>query len=114
VITELKTWLREKLSSKNETAKAIDYSLKRWPALTRLLDDGRLCISNNAAERAHRRRASRLDVKACGSVKTSHSSAQMCSIRESLNPQISGFLQRISDNQGQDHQKSHSNKKLAF
>ncbi len=45
---------RAKLSSKNETAKAIDYSLKRWTALTRFLDDGRLCISNNAAERALR------------------------------------------------------------
>jgi hypothetical protein len=31
--------------------KAIDYSLKRWAALTRFLDDGRLCTSNNAAER---------------------------------------------------------------
>jgi transposase len=40
------------LSSKNETAKAIDYSLKGWPALTRFLDDERLCMSNNAAERA--------------------------------------------------------------
>ena len=29
----------------------IDYSLKRWAALTRFLDDGRLCMSNNAAER---------------------------------------------------------------
>ncbi len=45
---------RAKLSAKNETAKAIDYSLKRWPALTRFLDDGRLCMSNNAAERALR------------------------------------------------------------
>src|SRR6201997_2148293 len=57
LIAELKTWLRAqraKLSAKNETAKAIDYSLKRWPALTRFLDDGRLCISNNAAERALR------------------------------------------------------------
>jgi hypothetical protein len=57
LIAELKTWLREqrtKLSAKNETAKAIDYSLKRWTALTRFLDDGRLCISNNAAERALR------------------------------------------------------------
>jgi len=42
------------LSSKNEIAKAIHYSLKRWPALTRFLDDGRLCMSNNAAERALR------------------------------------------------------------
>ena len=57
LIAELKTWLRTqraKLSAKNETAKAIDYSLKRWTALTRFLDDGRLCISNNAAERALR------------------------------------------------------------
>ena len=37
-----------------DTAKAIEYSLKRWPALTRFLGDGRLCISNNAAERALR------------------------------------------------------------
>ena len=47
-------WLREqrrKLSSKSDTAQAIDYSLKRLPALTRFLDDGRLCMSNNAAER---------------------------------------------------------------
>ena len=34
--------------------KAIDYMLKRWPAFTRFLDDGRICLSNNAAERALR------------------------------------------------------------
>jgi transposase len=54
LIGELEAWLREqrrRLSSKSETAKAIDYSLKRWPALTRFLDDGRVCMSNNAAER---------------------------------------------------------------
>lgn len=53
----LEAWLRaqrDRLSAKNELAKAIDYSLKRWPALTRFLDDGRLCLSNNAAERALR------------------------------------------------------------
>src|SRR5205823_1990467 len=57
LIAGLEIWLREqrrKLSSKNDTARAIDYSLKRWAALTRFLDDGRLCISNNAAERALR------------------------------------------------------------
>jgi transposase len=54
LIIELETWLREqrsRLSKNSETAKAIDYSLKRWTALTRFLDDGRLCMSNNAAER---------------------------------------------------------------
>jgi transposase len=35
----------------SETGKAIEYSLKRWPALARFLDNGRLCMSNNAAER---------------------------------------------------------------
>ena len=53
----LEEWLREerrKLSSKSPVAKAIDYSLKRWPAFTRFLDDGRICLSNNAAERAVR------------------------------------------------------------
>ena len=32
----------------------MDYLLKRWPAFTRFLDDGRICLSNNAAERALR------------------------------------------------------------
>src|SRR6266704_6523227 len=57
LVAELETWLRErraKLSGQSETAKAIDYSLKRWAALARFLDDGRLCMSNNAAERALR------------------------------------------------------------
>jgi transposase len=55
--TALETWLRKqraKLSAKNEVAKAIAYSLNRWSGLTRFLDDGRLCMSNNAAERALR------------------------------------------------------------
>jgi transposase len=54
LVAALEAWLHEqrgKLSSKSDTAKAIDYSLKRWIALTRFLDDGRLCMSNNAAER---------------------------------------------------------------
>src|SRR5438552_3637158 len=38
----------------NEVAKAMEYVLKRWPAFTRFLDDGRICLSNNAAERALR------------------------------------------------------------
>jgi transposase len=57
LVDALETWLkgeRKKLSSKAPVAKAIDYSLKRWPAFTRFLDDGRICLSNNAAERAVR------------------------------------------------------------
>lgn len=51
---ELENYMREayaKLSPKSDPAKAIAYSLNRWAALTRFLDDGRLCMTNNAAER---------------------------------------------------------------
>jgi hypothetical protein len=52
LVGELERWLeseRRKLSSKNPLAKAIDYSLKRWSTFTRFLDDGRICMTNNAA-----------------------------------------------------------------
>ena len=42
------------LSPNNQVAKAIAYSLNAWDALVRFLDDGRLCMTNNAAERALR------------------------------------------------------------
>ncbi len=45
---------RPKLSRGNDLAKAMDYMLKRWPAFTRFLNDGRVCLSNNAAERGLR------------------------------------------------------------
>src|SRR5262245_7139706 len=57
LVTELKLWLhaqRAKLSAHSETAKAIAYSLNRWNGLVRFLDDGRLCMTNNAAECALR------------------------------------------------------------
>jgi len=57
LVIALESWLREqrvRVSKNSETGKAIDYSLKRWTALTRFLDDGRLCMSNNAAERVLR------------------------------------------------------------
>ena len=42
------------LSRKSETALAIRYALSRWTALTRYIDDGRVEIDNNAAERSLR------------------------------------------------------------
>jgi transposase len=57
LVASLHTWMREqraKLSRHNDLAKAMDYILKRWDAFTRFLDDGRVCLSNNAAERALR------------------------------------------------------------
>jgi hypothetical protein len=41
---------RAKLSQHNAVTKAIDYMLTRWPAFTRFLETGRICLTNNAAE----------------------------------------------------------------
>lgn len=57
LVADLEVWMREqraKLSRGNDVAKAMDYMLKRWSAFTRFLEDGRICLSNNAAERAVR------------------------------------------------------------
>ncbi len=57
LVAELEAWMRQeraRLSRHNEVAKAMDYMLNRWPAFTRFLSDGRICLSNNAAERALR------------------------------------------------------------
>lgn len=56
-VAALEQWMRAergRLSRHAEVAKAMDYMLKRWPAFTRFLDDGRICLTNNAAERALR------------------------------------------------------------
>jgi len=57
LVADLEAWMRAqraKLSRSNDVAKAMDYMLKRWSAFTRFLDDGRICLSNNAAERGVR------------------------------------------------------------
>ncbi len=54
LVAELETWMREqrgRLSRHADLAKAMDYMLRRWEAFTRFLDDGRICLTNNAAER---------------------------------------------------------------
>ncbi len=53
----LEVWLREersRLSRAASVAQPIDYMLKRWDDFARFLDDGRICLTNNAAERALR------------------------------------------------------------
>jgi hypothetical protein len=45
---------RGKLSLNNEVAKAMNYMLKRIDVFTRFLEDGRICLTNNAAERVLR------------------------------------------------------------
>ena len=55
LVDALETWLHEqhaRVSPNGKSAKAIAYSLNAWDALVRFLDDGRLCMINNAAERA--------------------------------------------------------------
>ncbi|WP_354434444.1 IS66 family transposase [Martelella mangrovi] len=57
IVEELHGWLqteRAKLSRSSPVAEAIDYMLKRWVGFTSFLDDGRICLTNNAAERALR------------------------------------------------------------
>jgi transposase len=57
LVVALEAWLREqraRLSNSSSVAKPIDYMLKRWNRFARFLDDGQVCLTNNAAERALR------------------------------------------------------------
>ena len=57
LVADLESWLRDqrsRLSRSAAVAAPIDYMLRRWPSFARFLDDGRICLSNNAAERALR------------------------------------------------------------
>lgn len=57
LMDELHAWLTAqlaKLSRHHDLAKAINYMLRRWDAFARFLTDGRICLTNNAAERALR------------------------------------------------------------
>jgi len=57
LMDELHAWLTAqlaKLSRHHDLAKACLYILRRWDGFTRFLTDGRVCLTNNAAERALR------------------------------------------------------------
>ena len=57
LVASLEQWMRTertRLSRHADVAKAMDYMLKRWEAFTRFLHDGRICLTNNAAERSLR------------------------------------------------------------
>ncbi|RWP66309.1 MAG: IS66 family transposase [Mesorhizobium sp.] len=57
IATELEAWMRAeraRLSRSSPVAEPIDYMLKRWEGFTTFLGDGRICLTNNAAERALR------------------------------------------------------------
>ena len=57
VLADLKDWMeteRRKLSRHAPVAKAMDYMLRRWELFARFPEDGRICLTNNAVERALR------------------------------------------------------------
>jgi transposase len=57
LVEELHAWLGDKratLSRSSAVAKPIDYMLRRWNRFAAFLEDGNICLSNNAAERALR------------------------------------------------------------
>ncbi|MCW0233055.1 MAG: IS66 family transposase [Ferrovibrio sp.] len=57
LVDDLRLYMRaqlEKLARGHDLAKAINYMLKRWAGFTLFLEDGRVCLSNNAAERGLR------------------------------------------------------------
>jgi transposase len=57
LLDSFKGWLEgclTRLSRKSDTTTAVKYALSLWPALVRYVEDGRLEIDNNAAERALR------------------------------------------------------------
>jgi transposase len=57
LVEELLDWMRDtcrRMSSKNPVAQAMNYILRRVDTFTVFLEDGRICLTNNAAERAIR------------------------------------------------------------
>ncbi|MGX1168610.1 transposase [Bradyrhizobium sp. USDA 372] len=57
LLDDMHDWLlreRETLSSSSEVLKPMNYMLRRWDDFARFLDDGRVCLTNNCAERALR------------------------------------------------------------
>jgi transposase len=112
LVEELQNWLgaqRVKLARGNDIAKAIDYMLKRWTAFTRFLDDGRVCLSNNAAERALRGIAlGRKSWLFCGSDRGGQRAAVMYSLivtakMNDVDPQdwLADVLARIAEHPAQ-------------
>jgi transposase len=112
LVADLEAWMREqraKLSRGNDIAKAMDYMLKRWTVFTRFLDDGRICLSNNAAERGVRGVAlGRKSWLFCGSDRGGERAAVMYSLIVSakmndVDPQawLADVLARIAEHPAQ-------------
>ena len=100
---------RARLSRHNPVAKAMDYMLKRWESFTVFLRDGRVCLTNNAAERALRGIAlGRKSWLFCGSDRGGERAAVMYSLivtakMNDVDPQawLADVLARIADHPAQ-------------
>jgi transposase len=81
LVADLQTYMLERraeLSRGHDLVRAMNYILKRWSAFTLFLEDGRVCLSNNAAERAIRGIAlGRKSWLFCGSDRGGHRAAAM-------------------------------------
>ena len=78
---------RRQITDGSATAKALDYNLKRWAALTRFLDDGQLPIDNNWAENQIRPVAlGRKNWLFAGSLRAGHRAAAVMSLIQSTKP----------------------------
>ena len=108
LVDDFERWLRaerKKLSPKGPLAKAIDYQFNHWKAFTRFIDDGRICLSNNAAERSIRGIAvGRRNWTFCGSDTGGHRAAVMYTLIETaklcdVDPRawLADVLARIAD-----------------
>lgn len=108
LLQQFHDWLHAvltKVSTKSELAKAARYSLARWAALTRYVDDGRIEIDNSAAERAIRGIAlGRGNYLFMGSDEGGHRAASLYSLVETaklngLDPQayLREVLERIAE-----------------
>lgn len=108
LVDELEGWMRAArvgMSKHAPVAKAMDYLLTRWEGFTRFLHDGRVCLTNNSAERALRGIA--LGRKAwlfCGSDRGGQRAAAMYSLlvtakMNDVDPQawLADVLARIND-----------------
>jgi transposase len=84
LLANLEAWMQEKyplLSRHDDVAGAMNYMLKRWDGFARFIDDGRTCLTNNAAERALRGIAlGRKSWLFCGSDRGGHRAAAMYSL----------------------------------
>jgi transposase len=85
LVDDLESWLRAqrgRLSPKSETAKAIDDRLRRWSSFALFLEDGRVCLSNNAAEAIRGIAVGRRDWTFAGSDVGGHRAAALYTLVE--------------------------------